>query len=73
MQKVKEAVHMKQQWMHKQLQKFENLPKSADPPITIAQILAEAKLLSTTCDPIVLNKPKLKVEPPKDEIKQDRD
>ena len=60
------------QWMHEQLQKFENLPKSADPPITIAQILAEAKLLSTTCDPIV-NKPKLKVEPPKDETKQDGD
>ena len=40
--------------------------------ITIAQILAEAKLLSTTCDPIV-NKPKLKVEPPKDETKQDGD
>ena len=59
MQKVEEAVHKKQQWMHEQLQKFENLPKSADPPITIAQILAEAKLLSTTCDPIV-NKPKLK-------------
>ena len=41
-------------------------------PITIAQILAEAKLLSPTCDPIV-NKPKLKVELPKDETKQDRD
>ena len=54
--------------MHEQLHKFENLPKSADPPITIAQILAEAKLLSTTCDPIV-NKPKLKVEPPKDGTK----
>ena len=38
----------------------------------MAQILAEAKLLSTTCDPIV-NKPKLKAEPPKDETKQDRD
>ena len=37
-----EAVRKKQQWMHEQLQKFENLPKSADPPITIAQILAEA-------------------------------
>ena len=36
MQKVEEAVHTKQQWMHEQLQKFENLPKSADPPITIA-------------------------------------
>ena len=58
--------------MHKQLQKFENLPKSADPPITIAQIFAEASLLLTTCDPIV-NNPKPKVEPPKDETKQDRD
>ena len=38
MQKVEEAVHKKQQWMHEQLQKFENLPKSTDPPITIAQI-----------------------------------
>ena len=55
-----------------QLQKFENLPKSADPPVTVAQILAEAKLLSTTCDPIV-NKPKPKVEPPIDETKQDED
>ena len=72
MQKVEETVHKKQQWMHKQLQKFENLPKSADPPKTIAQILAEAKLLLTTCDPIV-NKTKLKVEPLKDEAKQDRD
>ena len=72
MQKVEEAVHQKQPWMHEQLQKFENLPRSADPPITIAQILAEAKLLSPTCDPIV-NKPKLKVESPKDEIKQDKD
>ena len=71
-EEIEEAVHKKQQWMHEQLQKFENLPKSADPPITIAQILAEAKLLSTTCDPI-LNKPKLKVEPPKDETKQDGD
>ena len=52
--------------MYEQLQKFENLPKSADPPMTIAQVLAEAKLLSTTCDPIV-NKPKLKVELPKDQ------
>ena len=32
--------------------------------------MAEAKLLLTTCDPIV-NKPKLKVELPKDETKQD--
>ena len=72
MQKVEEAVHEKQQWMHEQLQKFENLPKSADPPITIAQIFAEAKLLSTTCDPIV-NRPKPKVEPPKDETKQNGD
>ena len=58
--------------MDEQLQKFENLLKSADPPITIVQIFAEAKLLSTTCDPIV-NKPKPKVEPPKDETKQDGD
>ena len=71
MQKVEEAVHMKQLWMHKQLQKFENLHKSADPPIIIAQILAEAKLLSTTCD-LIVNKPKLKVEPPKDETMQTR-
>ena len=68
-QKVEEAVHS---WMHEQLQKFENLPKSADPPITIAQIFIEAKLLSITSDPIV-NKPKLKVELPKDETKQDGD
>ena len=71
MQKVEEAVQTKQQWMHEQLQKFENLPKSADPPITIAQILAEAKLLSTTCDPIV-NKPKLKVELSRSKIKPNK-
>ena len=46
--------------------------KSANPPTTIAQIFAEAKLLSTTCDPIV-NKPKPKVELPKDETTQDGD
>ena len=32
-QKVEEAVHKKQQWMHEQFQKFENLLKSANPPI----------------------------------------
>ena len=55
------------------MQKYSiELSTSANPPITIAQTLAEAKLLSTTCDPIV-NKPKLKVELPKDETKQDGD
>ena len=47
MKKVEEAVQKKQQWMHEQLQKFDNLPKSADPPVTIAQITAEAKVLIT--------------------------
>ena len=60
--------------MHEQLQKLENLPKSSDPPITIAQIFAEAKLLLTICDPIVnIYKPKPKVAPHIDETKQDGD
>ena len=41
-------------------------------PITIAQILAETKLLLTTCD-LIVNKPKLNVKLPKDETKQDGD
>lgn len=44
MQKVEEAVQKKQQWMHEQLQKCENLPKSTDPPVTVAQISAETKV-----------------------------
>ena len=50
MQKVEEAVQKKQQWMHEQLQKFENLPKSTDPPVTIAQISAEAKVPISTLE-----------------------
>lgn len=44
MKKVEEAMQKRQQWMHEQLQKFKNLPKSTDPPVTIAQICAEAKV-----------------------------
>lgn len=50
MQKVEEAVQKKQQWLHEQLQKFENLPKSADPSVTVAQISAEAKVHKSILD-----------------------
>lgn len=44
MKKVEEAVQKKQQWLNEQLQKFEKLPKSSDPPTTTAQISAESKV-----------------------------
>jgi len=44
MHKVEEAVQKKRQWMNEQQQKFLNLPKSANPPTTVAQISAETKV-----------------------------
>lgn len=66
MQKVREAVDTKRQWMHSQMQVVSALPKHADPPVKCVEISAEQKNLETTCKPIV-TKPKPKVEPPKDD------
>ena len=44
MQKVREAVDTKRQWMHSQMQVVSALPKHADPPVKCVEISAEQKV-----------------------------
>eukprot|EP00118_Oscarella_pearsei_P003244 m.13544 g.13544 ORF g.13544 m.13544 type:complete len:884 (+) comp25019_c0_seq1:140-2791(+) len=70
MKKVQEAVHVKQSWMTSKIQAQRKLAKHVDPVVLVSQIVSERESLEKTCKPIV-TKPKPKVEPPKDDKKDD--
>ncbi|XP_065844122.1 97 kDa heat shock protein-like [Oscarella lobularis] len=70
MKKVAEAVEQKQKWMTSKMQLFSKIAKHDEPPVLVAQIVSEKESLERTCNPIV-TKPKPKVEPPKDDKKEE--
>lgn len=70
MEKVKKRLEEKFKWFNSEMNSFQKLRKYESPKIMPSQIQNEIKLLSTFCDPII-NKPKPKVEPPKEETNKD--
>jgi len=66
MEKVSKRLDEKFKWLNEKMNKFQNARKHEKPSIAPSAVQTEAKMLSTFCDPIV-NKPKPKAEPPKDE------
>merc|ERR1719494_1765195 len=70
MEKVKKRLEEKFKWFNSEMNSFQKLKKFESPKIMPSQIQNEIKLLSTFCDPII-NKPKPKVEPPKEETNKD--
>lgn len=68
--KVLDKVNDKFNWFNQKLNENGKCPLTGNPAVYPAQIASEKKLLQTFCDPIV-NKPKPKVEPPKDTPKKE--
>jgi molecular chaperone DnaK (HSP70) len=68
MEKVSKRLEEKFKWLNEKMTKFQNTKKHEKPPIAPSAVTAETKILSSFCDPIV-NKPKPKAEPPKDDKK----
>jgi len=68
MEKVSKRLEEKFQWFNEKMQKFQSTKKHEKPVIAPSTVQSEEKLLSSFCDPIV-NKPKPKAEPPKDDKK----
>lgn len=82
MEKVKEAVIAKREWLNAKMQAQQTTPLTVDPPTKVSEIKMTTEVsgfwlwilielfliqnLTATCNPIV-TKPKPKVEPPKDE------
>ncbi|XP_065190061.1 heat shock 70 kDa protein 4-like [Sycon ciliatum] len=58
-------VEAKQVWMHERMAEVAKLNKFDNPPFLSTAILTEKTALENLCNPVV-NKPKPKVEPPKD-------
>jgi len=65
MEKVQKAVNEKQTWLDKSLHALSRITPQQTPPVTVAQIRKEKEALESVVYPI-LNKPKPKAEPPKD-------
>jgi len=64
--KVKKRLEEKFKWFNNGMNAFQKLKKYETPKILPSQIQNEKKALSSFCDPII-NKPKPKVDPPKEE------
>lgn len=69
MKKVQSKLDEKFAWFNKKLNENGKCPMTSNPAVYPSQIETEKKLLQTFCDPII-NKPKPKVEPPKDTPKE---
>ncbi|XP_013790066.1 heat shock 70 kDa protein 4-like [Limulus polyphemus] len=66
MEKVKNALEEKQQWLDHQLGVMSRTPQHQNPPVLVSQIYQELKSFENTVTS-VLSKPKPKVEPPAEE------
>lgn len=69
--KVEKAVQEKWAWLDEKRVLLASTPRTQQPPVTVAQIRAEKQSLDSIALPI-LNKPKAKVEPPKEEKPKDK-
>nr|XP_034171697.1 97 kDa heat shock protein isoform X1 [Osmia lignaria]XP_034171698.1 97 kDa heat shock protein isoform X1 [Osmia lignaria] len=69
--KVEKAVQEKWAWLEEKRVLLAGTPRTQPPPVTVAQIRAEKQSLDSSVLP-VLNKPKPKVEPPKEEKPKDK-
>ena len=49
MQRVREQVQAKREWLNTQMQVCSSLPKHADPPIKCSQIRAEKQVSDLNC------------------------
>lgn len=70
--KVEKAVQEKWMWLEEKRVLLASTLRTQQPPVTVAQIRAEKQALDCVVLPI-LNKPKPKVEPPKEEKPKDKD
>ncbi|XP_029165256.1 97 kDa heat shock protein isoform X3 [Nylanderia fulva] len=68
---VDKTVQEKWIWLEEKRMVLASLPRTQQPPVTVAQIRAEKQSLDSVVLPI-LNKPKPKVEPPKEEKPKDK-
>lgn len=69
--KVEKTVQEKWAWLEEKRVLLAGTPRTQQPPVTIAQIRAERQSLDSVVLPI-LNKPKPKVEPPKEDKPKDK-
>ncbi|XP_043803060.1 heat shock 70 kDa protein 4 isoform X1 [Apis laboriosa] len=69
--KVEKAVHEKWTWLEEKRVLLASTPRTQQPPVTVAQIRGEKLTLDSIVLPI-LNKPKPKIEPPKEEKSKDK-
>jgi molecular chaperone DnaK (HSP70) len=65
-EKVRELVKKKRDWLNEKMQAQHATPLTANPVVKCSEIKTEAETMGVVCNPIV-NKPKPKVEPPKDD------
>ncbi|XP_074650993.1 heat shock protein 105 kDa-like [Tubulanus polymorphus] len=68
--KVRKWLEERQKWYEENMNKSAGKKKTDDPIVKVTQIRDKVKELETLCNPI-LNTPKPKVEPPKEEKKPD--
>lgn len=68
MVKVSKKIDEKLKWLNEKMMEYKKTAMHETPKVLPSQILAEKKFLEDFCNPIV-NKPKPKVEPPKEEKK----
>lgn len=71
LKKVEETIQEKWKWLEQKRMMFDALARTDAPPVTFAQIRAEKQALDNTILPI-LNKPKPKVELPKEDKPKDK-
>ncbi|XP_033195781.1 heat shock protein 70Cb isoform X1 [Bombus vancouverensis nearcticus] len=69
--KVEKVVQEKWTWLEEKRMLLASTPRTQQPPVTVAQIRAEKQSLDSVVVPI-LNKPKPKVDPPKEEKPKDK-
>ncbi|KAK7096985.1 heat shock 70 kDa protein 4-like [Littorina saxatilis] len=68
--KVQKCLDDKMAWWGPKMEAQSRITRHEDPVLNVSQVMSEKKALELTCIPI-MNKPKPKVEPPKEEKKAD--
>jgi len=72
MKKVEKRVEEKFKWYNEKAQDYSKCELHVTPSIQPSEILNEKKMIENFCNPIV-NKPKPKVDPPKEETNKDKE
>jgi molecular chaperone DnaK (HSP70) len=71
MKKVEKRIEEKFKWYNDKAQEYAKCPMHVSPAVGPNEILNEKKMIENFCNPIV-NKPKPKVEPPKEDATKDK-